>query len=314
MAGKDVLDEDDLDPNAGIESLMEGEPDDPAGDPKTPDDVEIVISAGEDADPNADPEAEDPPAIEAADDDLSGYSAAVQKRIMRERRLKTDERNGRQAEREGRIRAEVRALEAEKLLIVAATGNVDSRLAVAEAEWKVALENGDNDAIIKHQKEVNDLQRERARLADAKVELDSRPAPETAAREPNNDLVSQWKSRNRSWFMDPRFKTETSFTKVIDAEIAAEGNYTPDTPEYFAELDRRIRDKMPALRGRLQPVAQRKVPPTNAPSMRQAPAGKRGTVTLNKADIDWMHQLKLDPKNPEHVKEYARNKGGMNNG
>jgi hypothetical protein len=153
-------------------------------------------------------------------------------------------------------------------------------------------------------------------VLNAKRQVESGPP---ASRTPAaNPLTDQWKARNR-WFGDPAYAAESVAATVIDKEVAKDG-YKPNTPQFFAELDRRLRKKMPQIAqlSRSQPGAQpgvqqqrRAQPPVSAVRGARHTTVVRGKVTLTPGDIRNMHTFKLDPKNPEHVKEYARQKAGI---
>lgn len=313
----DLLDDDDLDPNAGVG----GAPDDPTGDPKTPDDVEVEIQQP-DAQPDepeagADGEGEETAEIEAEsgqdDDNLDGYSERVRKRIMRERRIKEEREAEASAERQARVRLEGEVHEQNKLILDLTSKNIETQLRDKQAELKKAKDAGDTEAESKVQMEISELQQQRSQVLHAKKQVEAGPP---ASRQPQaNPLTDQWKGRNR-WFGDAKYRVETVAAIAIDREVAAEG-YKPDTPQFFAELDRRIRKKLPqvaqaARQPSGQPVVKRKQqPPVAAVRGAQPSTVVRGKVTLTRSDIANMHTFKLDPKNPEHVKEYARQKVGI---
>lgn len=56
----------------------------------------------------------------------------------------------------------------------------------------------------------------------------------------------RWVTANEEWFDDVDFRPETLETKAIDQDLIAEGS-DPNTPEHYAELQTRLREKFPKL-------------------------------------------------------------------
>lgn len=313
--GDDDLNEDDL---LGDDQFHEdaedlgGAPDDPKGDAATDDDVQVILSAGGEDEPGPEPDEDAlPGATEGGEDvDLSSYSEAARKRIMRERRLKEEARDEARAAHAERFKAQQTAYESTKSLLQLAKETTKDKLEAKRKEWVKAKDVGDNEADVRLQGEVSKLEADLRDIEQSEGQLKP-PRPDV---ESDTSLAAQWKSRNR-WFGDPKFAAATAAVRVLDAAVLADG-FKPDTQEYFTELNRRIHAELPNLRGRVQRIgdATREARPQPRP-ITHAPAPKGGqrrpsgnVVMLSQTDVANMQNFKLDPKNPEHVKEYARQK------
>jgi len=57
------------------------------------------------------------------------------------------------------------------------------------------------------------------------------------------DQTNKWMERNK-WFNPNGGDTDSDIARVIDAQLARE-NYDPSSPEYWEELDSRLKDRLP---------------------------------------------------------------------
>jgi hypothetical protein len=133
-------------------------------------------------------------------------------------------------------------------------------------------------------------------------------------------LADKWMDSHSDWYGARGFERQTRLANRIDREVHADG-YDPGSPDYFEELDRRLKEKMPDVyedldanaeeadkddkpdrnRGR-SPVA----PVGGNESRRQRTSGSK--VELGEDDFANMRRFGLDTNDPEVIKEYARNK------
>lgn len=126
--------------------------------------------------------------------------------------------------------------------------------------------------------------------------------------QPATQLGQQWKT-NRKWYGRPGYEAETIYAHTIDEKLVRSGK-NPNSPEYFAALDREIAKKFPALyKVRPKPGSQTVAGvPAGGASSAGSKAPAKGKVKLNRRDLEVMRNFGLDPNNPAHLKEYAAQK------
>lgn len=283
--------------------------------------LEIEIEAGAD-----DPDAEALPDAEAGDEERTTYSQAVQARIARERRIAREARARADSERAARIRAEQDSFQTQRQALEISETALEQQIKSTKASLVKAKEDGKSEEEVELQATLNSLQNRHGQIVAAKEALKSKEeeAKTNANSAAPNLQADQWKRRN-PWFGNARYGEQTLLTQAIDRALAGEG-YDKNSPEYFAELDRRIRRRMPELqrfaqqRGgqqRKDAVGGQQRRDGAAPVQRRdAPAAvsRPGKVILTRSDFTNMRQFGMDPNNKDHQKEYARNKmsGGTN--
>ena len=328
----DGLDDDAPEPqNEGSDTHLQADPGD---------DLEIeILDSDEGSDPdqgdrNADASADDlnPDTSEDTGEEIGqdfltdwekrNYSKAMQGRVTRERRLKKTAEDSAVAERNGRIAAETRALQAEKVTVQLLVSTFDREIRDKTAELIKAKEEADTAKEVALSDEITELRMKKRDAETAKARLDSVPDPAAAAngQPAANPLAVRWLGRNR-WMANDAFSAEAAEARRIDKEIFAEGRLRPDTPEYFAEMDRRIKRNLPNLQTRVKAVfgdatgQQRPGKPGAGaqPAVRRtAPAGGGGSrpnrVTITPADKANMRRFGLDPNDKKALREYALNK------
>lgn len=182
-----------------------------------------------------------------------------------------DEYNLRAQELEARLAA----VEAEKVDLIRkndqsiynawhqAENRIKNELALAQRDLKSSKSEGDADAeaeaqgrVIKAQVDLENTSRNRA-AAEARVKAQNVTPPEQVrqVQQPAQQRVAQqqpkgpseralaWKEKNTSWFGKDQAMTGAALG--IHNELMEEG-VTPDTEEYYAELDSRVRSSFPA--------------------------------------------------------------------
>jgi hypothetical protein len=113
-----------------------------------------------------------------------------------------------------------------------------------------AINLGDVDAQIEAQKSIAKLAIEAERLSVAKHQLEQRKAappqpPQQAQPQPTNQpdpKARSWAERN-SWFGENEPMTLTAFS--IHKSLVENEYFDPSSDEYYAELDKRIREEFP---------------------------------------------------------------------
>lgn len=263
------------------------------------------------------------------DDEAKGYSTAVQKRIMREVRAKRRAREeGEQAvlaERTARFEETRERMKVERALNEVMILNFANDIKEKMAALKRAKEDGDTDKEVELNAELNDLQSRKRDLEGNKTRLEESAAQfeerakveiQPASRELPRG-TQDWLERN-AWIKDPAFKAQAAYARVLDAQLAR--HMRPTDPRYFQELDKLIAKEMPGLKTEVQARTRRPAGNGSRPSGAVAPGGRsagagrtsttspKNRVTLTAADIKNMRDFKLDPKNPAHLKQYARAK------
>ena len=188
---------------------------------------------------------------EVGDDELSGYSEKVQKRINKLRYEQNEERRQREASERMRDEAvkvaqvlanknkEYEALinRGEGALINTVKQKAEMTLENARSKYKKAYEEGDTDNVvsaqedlIKAQAELTEAERYENNLQVAPPE----PSPESAA----------WAERN-PWFMNPDNKAMTATAYGLHEEALRDQGLRPNSPQYFQYVDNGMRGSYP---------------------------------------------------------------------
>lgn len=301
------------------------------------DDIEVVLAEEEkqeeeqtDAEPADDSLAlvEESQAAEV-DDDLKTYSKKVQERIERERRLVRRAREEADAavaaERGKRIDAERKSLSAHKNLTSVLLVNIDSQLKAKAAELKYLLGGTDADGNpienatgkqVDVQGELDDLRAKKREIEAAKVSIEQqaeqfeRQVKVVPTQPQVTEATKAWLATNK-WFTRKGFAAETLLVRDLDNKLATERS-DKGSPDYFRELNRRIRSEMPDLtdkvRRAFRPAAMKSaVAPVSRGAAKTDVKSKR-RVPLDANDFKIMREMKIDTSNPRALEMYAREK------
>ena len=190
--------------------------------------------------------------------------------------------------------------------------SLDASMQALRREFDLAFDSGDREKIFEVQQKMASLVAEKQQIERDRRTLPTKPAPQTGsetqpqptATRPNpprktpSPAAMEWYERNKTWFN--KDVVMTAGARVIDQQMVADG-YAPDDPDYFEELDRRLKAEFPAkLGGRTQPR------PTANPTIQNraspAPTSGKIRVTITQADRDMANHLGIS------VEEYAREK------
>lgn len=195
-----------------------------------------------------------------SDDDLSGISESVKKRI--------DKLTFKMREAERREQAAIeyaRSLQVENQTFKQKAQQLDqsfvqeyeNRLTAQQQlvidKLKAAVESGDVEGQVEAQKQLSKLAVDSERL---RISKESRVAQEHPAAQPQPQPAPQqqpqrvrpdpraeaWAERNE-WFGQDQAMTATAF--VIHSQLVEEEGYDPTSDEYYSELDNRIRRDFP---------------------------------------------------------------------
>ena len=195
-------------------------------------------------------------------DELEDYSKDVQRRIAK---LTKKWREAERQKEEALAFARAQKEEKEKLtkqfssLETASVKEREARIAsglqAAKSKLAEARNAQDLNAEIEAQKEIARLGYEEARLIEAKVSIESMPLETKKVETPNINLnrsieptimpdpkAEAWGAKNK-WFGHDSAMTYTAFD--IHKKLVDEEGYDPQTDEYYAEIDKRIRLEFP---------------------------------------------------------------------
>ena len=287
-----------------------------AADDVAVDDDSIEFSGLRDADASPDSD-DDDDASSGSDDD--GYSKKVKARIQRatrgEKKAKQEADYWKnQAENLAKQQSDTSKESLERSVEQATTG-----IATTLTDLERAVEDGNTKEQVRLTEQLTDQKAEKIQS-----ELLLRDLPESGNLQPfsgkvdskstDQSLADKWQDDRADWYKREGFERQTRVANRIDREVFQDG-YDPKTPEYFTELDRRMKEKMPDLfddaaddgttqrrRPKRSPVA----PVGGADTARQRSKGSK--IQLGEEDFANMRRFGLDPNDPNVLKEYARNK------
>jgi hypothetical protein len=190
--------------------------------------------------------------------------------------------------------------------------NIDASMQVLRREFDAAFDSGDREKIFEVQQKMATLAAEKQQIERDRRAIPTKPTQQSGSDTPQQTAPTQpspvrkapspaavdWYERNKTWFnKDP---VMTVSARVIDQQMVADG-YAPDDPDYFEELDRRLKTEFPTKLG-AKPARQPATNPTI--QNRSTPAATPGKirVTITQADRDMANHLGIS------VEDYAREK------
>ena len=199
------------------------------------------------------------------DEQLEDYSKGVQSRIAKlTRKMREAERREKaaleyaKAVEAKRQTVETKFTKVNEDYVKQFETRVQSGLESAQKELATAIENSDAVAQIEAQKKVAALSIDEARLNALKEQQTNtttkeEPAPTLSAADPLSDSAQKpmpapdpraedWANSN-SWFGKDRAMTYTAFE--IHKDLTEREGFDPQTDEYYAEVDKRIRLEFP---------------------------------------------------------------------
>lgn len=246
---------------------------------------------------------------ESDDEDLAPYSQKIRKRIMRERKLKREAEERAEQEVDARQKIEERLYNSEQLAITLLSSQVERDIKDQTAALKKAKEEGETDAEIEAQGQLDELRAKKRQIDHAAESIKPPVKVEKPAVSPQ---TKRWMDRNK-WFVTGEFAAEATYARAIDQELSKEGKFSVGTPEYFSELDRRIHGSIPTLRSKIKKTlgggTQR---PNVVGTGRAAPRPFQGgnvsknKITLSRDEVEFARSLGLTSK--DQLQEFARQK------
>ena len=272
----------------------------------------------------------------SSDSEDDEYSKKVKNRIQRETRAKNKERS--RAESEGR-RADFwegqakeiakTSYDRDKRSLASQVEQAGSAYTQVQSDLKKAIENGNTDDQVRLTTRLSDLKAEQvvaeSRLEDLSPDGNVQPysdklTPDGATSAPTK--ASEWMKDRGDWYGANGFERQTRLANRLDKEVYADG-FDPASDEYFAELDKRIKEKQPKLYDDLDAAGDDDIDTDDTTETTKrgksvvAPVGgnearrqrtSSSKVDLTEEDFATMRQFNLDPHDPEVLKEFARNK------
>ena len=183
-----------------------------------------------------------------------------------------------------------------KLSLDSSEKQITDKLELARNVYKTAHEEGDSTKILQAQEFLNEAQNDLKSLTATKQQFEQRPVqPQQPVQQPQyqpqptaDPRAEDWASKNE-WFGSDQVMTAASL--AIDGQLKEEG-YNPTDPEYYTEIDRRIKETFPhKFAAEAAPVEEvRKQESTSRPAQVVAGAsrsspGSSKKVKLSKEDI-----------------------------
>jgi hypothetical protein len=204
------------------------------------------------------------PVEKKQDENLEDYSKGVQARIAKlTRKMREAERREQAAldyakgVEEKRKQLEARFEKTDSDYIKKFETTISSGMEAAQKELAAAIESGDAQAQVEANKRIATLAFENAKLEQAKQgreekaqvkqpaqTFEQRPVQQPEMDDPINPdpRAEAWASKN-SWFCTDKAMTYTAFE--IHKDLTEKEGYDPNSDEYYAEVDKRIRVDFP---------------------------------------------------------------------
>ena len=254
------------------------------------------------------------------DEQLEDYSKGVQSRIAKlTRKMREAERREKaaleyaKAVEAKRQTVETKFTKVNEDYVKQFETRVQSGLESAQKELATAIENSDAVAQIEAQKKVAALSIDEARLNALKEQQTNtttkeEPAPTLSAADPLSDSAQKpmpapdpraedWASNN-SWFGKDRAMTYTAFE--IHKDLTEREGFDPQTDEYYAEVDKRIRLEFPQKFDKKE--SQTSKPTQNVASVKRSSNVRSGRQTVRLTSS----QVAIAKKLGVPLEEYAK--------
>ena len=244
--------------------------------------------------------------------ELEEYSEGVQKRISkltkkwreaeRQKEAALDYAKGVQKEH---TQLKTRLSKLEPSYVTAIENKVASDLQAAQAKLARARDAGDIATEVEAQKDIAKLGVEEARVASLKARQAEAKANEVktptldqavAPQAPVDPKAEEW-AANNDWFGKDNAMTYTAFD--LHKKLTEEEGFDPNSPEYYAEIDKRIRVDFPHKFGKTNSQESTKPTQTVASATRSVKPGRK-TVRLTSSQVAIAKKLGVP------LEEYAK--------
>ena len=244
--------------------------------------------------------------------ELEDYSEGVQKRIAkltkkwreaeRQKEAAIEYAKGVQKEQES-LKTKLSTIEPNYM--TAMEGRVVSGLQAAQSQLVKAREAGDVAAEVEAQKMIARLGVEEARVANLKKQAAAKPAETQtqtldqamAPKQPTPDPKAEAWAEKNPWFGTDSAMTYTVFD--LHKKLTEEEGFDPNTDEYYAEVDKRMRLDFPHKFVKTEPKETTKPTQTVASATRSVKPGRK-TVRLTSSQVAIAKKLGVP------LEEYAK--------
>ena len=250
-----------------------------------------------------------------SDETLEDYSKGVQSRIAKlTRKMREAERREQAAidyakgVEEKRQALEKRFEKTDADYVKKFETSISTGMEAAQKELAAAIENGDAQAQVEANKRIATLAFENAKLEQAKAGREEQQAEKPVLSQPpvqtrqmedpiNPDPKAEaWASQN-SWFGTDKAMTYTAFE--IHKDLTEKEGYDPNSNEYYAEVDRRIKVDFPHKFGNTDTKHTTKPVQSVASANRSVKSGRK-TVRLTSSQVAIAKKLGVP------LEEYAK--------
>ena len=227
------------------------------------------------------------PVEEAPKDELGEYSEGVQKRIAKlTRKMREAERQKEEAItyaqtlKADQERLQSRYRNVETTYADEFKKRVTGSLEATKAKLQSAINNGDVEGQVAAQTELAQLTMDATRLARIEEMNKAAPVNESPVAQPRQEVPMQqpktdpkadaWAAKN-PWFGTDNAMTYTAFD--IHKSLVEDEGYDPQSTEYYAEVDKRIRVAFPH---KFDKVEESAPAPTQSVASAKRPASNKG--------------------------------------
>jgi len=194
-----------------------------------------------------------------------------------------------------------------KLSLDSSEKQITDKLELARNVYKTAHEEGDSTKILQAQEFLNEAQNDLKSLTATKQQFEQRPVqtqqpvqqPQYQPQPTADPRAEEW-AGNNTWFGQDQVMTAASL--AIDGQLKEEG-YSPTDPDYYTEIDRRIKETFPhKFSGEV-----RKQVPTSKPAQVVAGASRSSPGSSNKVKLS-KEDIRLANKWNVPLEQYAQEK------
>ncbi len=272
-----------------VEYEVEGEEDEKV---ETPSPVE----AKEEVKSEEAPKEDSPPELEGVD------TKGAQKRIRQlvKQRKERDEKLAELMRQNEELSSKLQNTEHQfntvsKLNLNASEKQITDKLELARNAYKSAHEEGDSAKILQAQEFLNEAQNDLKSLTATKQQFEQQPVQQQQVQQPQyqpqptpDPRAAEWAQKNE-WFGSDQVMTAASL--AIDGQLKEEG-YNPTDPEYYTEIDRRLKETFPhkfaaeaATGGEVRQQVEASKPAQVVAGASRSSPGSSKKVKLSKEDI-----------------------------